>query len=81
MRYQLIEVEPLTPTIGAIVHGADLPRPVDDETFSEIHDAWMEHLVLFFRNQPMANAQHLEFGMRFGPLHIHPAAPYADENP
>lgn len=81
MRYQLIEVEPITPTIGAVVHGADLRKPLDDETFSEIQDAWMEHLVLFFRNQPMTNAQHLELGMRFGPLHIHPAAPYADENP
>ena len=81
MRYQLIEVEPLTPTIGAVIHGADLTKTLDDETYSEIHDAWMEHQVLFFRNQPMTNERHLELGMRFGPLHIHPAAPYADDNP
>ncbi len=81
MKYQLIEVEPLTPRIGAIVHGVDLTRPLSDEMFSEIYDAWMDHLVLFFRDQPMTPEQHLEFGKRFGELHIHPAAPYAHGNP
>ena len=70
MKFQLIEVEPLTPRIGAIIHGADLTRPLSDEMFSEIHDAWMDHLVLFFRNQPMTPDQHLAFGKRFGELHI-----------
>lgn len=74
MQYQLIEVEPLTPRIGAIIHGADLTRTLTDEMFSEIHDAWMDHLVLFFRDQQMTPEQHLELGKRFGELHIHPAA-------
>lgn len=81
MQYQLIEVEPLTPRIGAIIHGADLTRTLTDEMFSEIHDAWMNHLVLFFRDQQMMPEQHLELGKRFGELHIHPAAPYAGDNP
>ena len=81
MRYRLIDVEPLTPTIGAVVHGADLTKPLDDETFGEIHAAWMEHLVLFFRDQALTPDQHLTFGRRFGELHVHPAAPYAHGNP
>lgn len=81
MNFQLIDVEPLTPRIGAIVHGADLTGPLSDEMFSEIHDAWMDHLVLFFRDQPLSPEQHLAFGKRFGELHIHPAAPYAHDNP
>lgn len=76
MRYQLIDVEPLTPTIGAVVNGANLSN-VDDELFAEIHDALMEHLVIFFRDQSITPDQHLAFGRRFGELHIHPAAPYA----
>jgi taurine dioxygenase len=81
MQHQLIEVEPITPRIGAIVHGADLSRSLTDEMFSEIHDAWMEHLVLFFRDQAMSPEQHLAFGRRFGELHVHPAAPYANNDP
>ncbi|MCE2460769.1 MAG: TauD/TfdA family dioxygenase, partial [Pseudomonadales bacterium] len=79
--YRRIEVEPLTPGIGAIVHGVDLGSPLDDGLFQEIHDAWMRHLVLFMRDQHMSPAQHLAFGRRFGDLHIHPAAPYAHDDP
>ena len=79
--YEKIEVEPLTPTIGAVVSGVDLTQPVDDALLSEIHTAWMAHLVLFFRAQPMSPDQHLAFGRRFGELHIHPAAPYAHDTP
>ena len=76
-----ITIEPLTPTIGATVHGVDLTEPLDEETFRFIYDAWMEHLVLFFHDQPMTPDQHLDFGRRFGDLHIHPAAPYVHGNP
>lgn len=80
MPYQHIAVEPLTPTIGAVVSGAALGN-VNDATVAEIHDAWMEHCVLFFRDQTLTPEQHLAFGRRFGPLHVHPAAPYAHGDP
>ena len=76
-RYWHIEVSPLTPTIGAVVGGVDLAQPMDDAVFEEVHRAWMEHLVLFMREQRITPQQHLAFGRRFGELHIHPAAPYA----
>ena len=75
--YDHIEVEPLTPCIGAVVRGVQLGQPLTDAVFAELHAAWMEHLVLFMRDQRMTPAQHLSFGHRFGELHIHPAAPYA----
>lgn len=79
--HRRIEVEPLTPGIGAIVHGIDLGSRLDDDLVEEIHDAWMQHLVLFMRDQHMSPTQHLAFGRRFGNLHIHPAAPYAHGDP
>ena len=79
--YRHIDVSPLTPTIGALVEGVDLARPMDDAVFEEVHRAWMEHLVLFMREQRMTPEQHLAFGRRFGELHVHPAAPYAHGNP
>ncbi len=77
---QSLTVQPLTPTIGAIVTGVDLAQ-LDDATFAAIHDAWMQHQVLFFRDQNLTPEQHLAFGRRLGPLHIHPAAPYAHGQP
>lgn len=76
-----IHVEPLNPVIGAVVEGVNLAEPLDDQTFAAIQDAWMKHQVLFFRDQHISAEQHLEFGRRFGPLHIHPAAPFANGNP
>ena len=80
MTYKHIVVKPLTPTIGATVHNVDLAA-LDDETFAEIHDAWMNHLVLFFRDQALTPEQQIAFGERFGRLHAHPAADYAHNNP
>ena len=81
MSHTGIRVEPLTPTIGAVVEGVDLTQEMDDETFAAVTQAWMDHLVLFFRDQPLHPEQHLALGRRFGELHIHPAAPYAGGNP
>ncbi len=72
---------PLTPVIGAEVSGVDLTQPLDDATFAWLHDAWMKHLVLFFRDQPLTFDQHKALGRCFGGLHIHPAAPKDAEHP
>ena len=72
---------PLTPAIGAEVSGIDLAQPLDGATFAWLHDAWMRHLVLFFRDQPLTFDQHKALGRCFGELHIHPAAPKGAEHP
>jgi taurine dioxygenase len=75
MTYQTIEVRKLTPTIGAEIFGADLSEELGNQQFQEIHDALMENLVIFFRDQKLTPDQHAAFGRRFGRLHMHPAAP------
>ena len=49
--FQTISIKPLSPIIGAEVIGVDLTEPVREQTFQELHDALMKHLVLFFREQ------------------------------
>ena len=73
--YQTIQVNPVTPTIGAEVFGVDLSQPINAVTLADIHRAWMEHLVLFFRDQELSIEQHKAFARRFGDLHVHPTAP------
>ena len=78
--YQTIDVRKLTPTIGAEIHGIDLSRPLGNQQFQEVHDALMDNLVIFFRDQTLTVDQHKDFGRRFGKLHIHPNAPKLVEN-
>jgi taurine dioxygenase len=79
--YDTITVDKLTPIIGAEIGGVDLAQPLGNQTFEEIHRALAENLVIFFRDQHITDEQHLEFGRRFGKLHIHPAAPHEPGHP
>ena len=72
-----IEIRKSTPNIGAEILGIDLSQPLRDEQVRKIHDALMDHLVIFFRDQRLGVEQHKAFGRRFGELHAHPAAPSA----
>ncbi len=81
MENPAIQVRPLTPNIGAEIHGVDLSKPLDGQTFEEIRSAFLEHQVIFFRDQKITLEQHLAFGRLFGELHIHPAAPSPEGYP
>ena len=80
MAYQSIEVRKLTPSIGAEILGVDLAKPLGNQQFQEVHDALMDNLVIFFRDQKMTIDQHKDFGRRFGQLHTHPNAPIEFED-
>jgi alpha-ketoglutarate-dependent taurine dioxygenase len=64
MAYQTIEVTKLTPHIGAEIGGVDLSRPLGNQQFQEVHDALMENLAIFFRDQNLTHDQHKDFGRR-----------------
>ena len=64
-------VAPLSPTIGAEVHGVDL-ADVDDELHAELRRALLEWKVLFFRDQDISQVQHRAFAERWGELEQHP---------
>jgi taurine dioxygenase len=70
-----IEVDKLTPHVGAEIRGVDLRRPLDEPTFKAIHAALVDNGVVFFRDQHLTPDQQKDFGRLFGELHVHPAAP------
>jgi taurine dioxygenase len=71
MSYQHITVSPVAGALGAEVSGVNLGS-LDDATFADIQAAFLEHQVLFFRDQEITRNQHKAFGRRFGDLHVHP---------
>ena len=80
--YKLISATPFAPNLGAEIRGVDLSKPVPDDQFAEIHDAFLTYQVLFFKEQAeIPPEQHVAFGKRFGDLHAHPAAPTMEGHP
>jgi taurine dioxygenase len=63
-----IQIEELTPTIGAEISGVDLRQPLSSSVVAEIEKALLDHLVVFFRNQDITPEQHIAFGRQLGEL-------------
>jgi taurine dioxygenase len=71
MTYQTISVRPVSGAVGAVVEGVDLSRDLDNATASDLHQALLDHCVIFFRDQHLTPEQHLRLGRRFGTLNVH----------
>src|SRR5438270_11222296 len=61
-----ISIQPLAGAIGAEIAGVDLAQQLDDATIAAIRQAWLEHLVIFFRDQELPPARLLALARRFG---------------
>lgn len=70
MRNSRIEVAPVAGALGAELRGVDLAQPLDDATFGEIRQAFLEHSVIFLRDQFITPEQHVAFARRFGPINV-----------
>ena len=70
--YQHIEVKPYAGACGAEIFGVDVSHPVSEEAIEEIKQAFLDHLVIFFRDQIIEPDSLKEFGRNFGSFHIHP---------
>ena len=60
-----MEVRPLTKAIGAEISGVDL-RDLDDASTAAIRAAWLEHSVVFFRDQTLTPKEQVALAERFG---------------
>ncbi len=54
-----IEVTPFAAGLGADVLGIDMRSPQTLGTQTALRQAWSDHLVLRFREQPMTDEQHM----------------------
>lgn len=63
-----IDIQPITPVVGAIAAGVDLSEPLDPQTVADIRAAVLEHGVLFFRDQDLTREHVRAFMSNFGPL-------------
>lgn len=61
-------VEPLTGTLGAVIHGADLTRPLGAAEVAAVRSAVLGFRVVFFRDQHISPTQQVAFARNFGTL-------------
>ena len=61
-----LEIRRIAGALGAEVRGVDLAKPVSHQQVSELRRAWLEHLVLFFRDQPLTPGQFMAFARTWG---------------
>ena len=61
------EVEPLDSTFGAVVTGLKLAQ-LDDATFDQLYETWLEYALLLFPGQHLSNEEQSSFARRFGDL-------------
>ena len=76
-----LSIEPVAGALGAEISGVDLARPLSEDTIAAIRRAWLDHLVIFFREQPLSPTQFLAFARCFGEPIEYPFVKGLDDHP
>jgi len=61
-----LEIVPTGRAVGAEIRGVDLSQPVPADLAASLHRAWLDHLVLLFRDQYLDAAHYLDAARIFG---------------
>ena len=76
-----ITVTPIAGALGAEIGGVDLSEDLDDAVVEAIRAAWLQHLVVFFRDQPLTEDEFVAFAKRIGPIGSYPFVPGIEGHP
>ena len=71
MTYQHFETVPISGALGAEIRGLSLSEGLDVTVVTEIRQALLNHLVIFFRDQALSPEQQISFARSMGPLEEH----------
>jgi taurine dioxygenase len=73
---------PLSATIGAEIRGVDLSAPLSDAVVAELRSQLLQYKVVFFPEQHLGPAEHVELARAFGEVTpAHPVIPGIDGFP
>ena len=67
-----VTVRPIAGALGAEISGVDLSRDLDDAMITALRRAWLDHGVVFFRDQELPPARFLALARRFGEVMEYP---------
>ena len=72
MRSKSLQGNLLSGALGSEILGIDLARDLDSSTTATIREIWLEHSVIFFRDQDLPPAQFLAVAKAFGEVVEYP---------
>ena len=61
-----LTITPFSAPLGAEITGIDLREPLDKKTANRIYAAWLDHVVLCFRDQELSKDEQVAFANHFG---------------
>ena len=67
-----MNIKPLSPSLGSIIHGLDLSQPLKDSLLTEMRAIWLDRLVIILRGQTLSPEQYLAFAKQLGETDIYP---------
>ena len=67
-----MQIRPLSPSIGSVLHGLDLSQPLTNNLLSELRDIWLDRQVIILRDQSLSSKQYLAFARQLGTPDIYP---------
>ena len=76
-----LEIKPVAGAIGAEIGGVDLVADLSPATVAAIRQALLDHLVIFFRDQPLTPSQFSAFAHNFGTPMPYPMIKGLDAHP
>jgi taurine dioxygenase len=79
--YRHIEVRPLAGALGAEVVGVDMACDLEEDVVKEVRQAFLDHLVIFLRDQKVTPQQQVAFARGFGEPMEYPNLPGLPEAP
>lgn len=74
-----LDIRPLGGSVGAEINGVNL-NELDRKLRKQIHDAFADHLVLFFRDQTLTPDAHRSLAASFGPVEVVPLLTKVDDD-
>lgn len=70
--YGSIDVRPLAGSMGAEISGVDLSQPLANEQVADIRQAFLDHLMIYFRSQQLSPQAQVGLARHFGKPAIYP---------
>jgi taurine dioxygenase len=61
-----VKATPIAGALGAEISGVDLSKPLPRDALAELRALWLQHLVVFFRDQALSEQQYMVFAEQLG---------------
>ena len=67
-----MHVQPISPSLGALIHNVDVSQPLKDSLLTELRTIWLDRQVIILRGQALSPEKYLVFAKQLGTPDIYP---------